>query len=164
MPHQYTIQGRLETRALRYEGETLHLPQLFSSNMAVCGAPASRMHGMFPRFKGSPAFLFFHLLSAAHGQNHRLIFQNVFLACTRLYHHHCLTSSLYNSRPSVTPMIPSSLTSQTHTLHSLFTTYPTPHPRPACKLTIMYDIFPYLMFCCSSAPFNPIRSVVCFMD
>lgn len=137
--------------------------------MAVCGAPVSRMHGTFPRFKGSPAFsFFFHLLSAAHGQNHRLIFQNMFLACTRLYHHHCLPSSLHNSPPSLTPMIPSSPTSQTHThtpfpVHHL-STPPTPHPRRACKLTIMYDIFPYLMFCCSSAPFNPIRSVVCFMD
>lgn len=73
------MRGGVETRALRCEAGTVHLPQLFSANMAVCRAPAPQMHETSPRFKGSPA-PFFHLFAPAHGQNHRLIFQNMFLA------------------------------------------------------------------------------------
>lgn len=148
--------------------ETLHLPQLFSTNMAVCAAPASQIQGTFPRFKGSPAF--FHLCAPAHGQNHRLIFQNMFLACT--------PPTPLLSVPPLPPLLqwsPPPLRSfLTHAAHSLFTTYSPllstpPPPRkpvclPACLLAKMCDIFPYLKFCCSTALFNPITSAVCFMD
>lgn len=110
---------------------------------------------------------FFHLCAPAHGQNHRLIFQNMFRACTPL------SPPLLSMPPSFAPVILLPPTSSlSHTAHSLFTTYTplyfphtSPPPNlPACLLAQMCDIFPYLMFCCSSAPFKPITSVVCFMD
>lgn len=122
--------------------ETLHLPQLFSTNMAVCAPPASQIQGTFPRFKGSPAF--FHLCAPAHGQNHRLIFQNMFLACTPTPPSSHLPASLYTSPPSfasVMPPPPPNLhpptppaSSLTHAAHSLFTTYSplAPAPTPTC--------------------------------
>lgn len=84
--------------------------------------------------------------------------------------------SLYASPPSFAPMIPppptSSLTHSPFPVHHLFSSIlpPTSNPPnlpaclPACLLAEMCDIFPYLMFCCSSAPLNPITSAVCFMD
>lgn len=155
--------------------ETLHLPQLFSTNMAVCALPASQIQGTFPRFKGSPAF--FHLCAPAHGQNHRLIFQNMFLAPPlfpsprfSLY----LPSLLcLNDAPH--PPISTHPHPQHHLSHMqpipcspLILLSPPPQPQPACLpaclLAKMCDIFPYLKFCCSTALFNPITSAVCFMD
>ena len=123
-----------------------------------------------------PFFFFFHLCAPAHGQNHGLIFQNMFLACTPppppLYTSPSLLPCPHDSPPPPQHHL-------SHAAHSLFTTYsppttaaatttiqpPHPHPNlPACLLAEMCDVFPYLMFCCSSAPFNPITSAVCFMD
>lgn len=138
--------------------ETLHLPQLFSTNMAVCAPPASQIQGTFPRFKGSPAF--FHLCAPAHGQNHRLIFQNMFLACTPTPPSSHLPSSLYTSPPSFASMMPPTPQSPpTHTpsiishtcspfpVHHLFSSRPRPNPNlpaspPACspKCVIFFHI------------------------
>lgn len=138
--------------------ETLHLPQLFSTNMAVCALPASQIQGTFPRFKGSPAF--FHLCAPAHGQNHRLIFQNMFLACTPTPPSSHLPASLYTSPPSFASMMPPTPQSPpTHTpsiishtcspfpVHHLFSSRPRPNPNlpaspPACspKCVIFFHI------------------------
>lgn len=147
-------------RALRCEAGTLHLPQLFSANMAVCRAPAPPMDETFPRFKGSPApFFFFHLSAPAHGQNHRLIFQNMFLACaptTAAQPPPPLLS--LSSLPPLPPRLPPlHHLPLSHTAHSLFTTY-FPlfihHPPKPNLPAEMYDFFfsPYLFFSASVLP------------
>lgn len=150
------------------ERETSHLPQLFSANMAVRAAPASGMHGTFPRFKGPPSlpcFFFFspHLRAPAHGQHRGLIFQNMFLART--------PPSTITPLPPLPPRSPSSQPSSlSRTAHSLFTTYfppfhstpPKPPCLPACPPAcspkcVMFFFFLFFSFhiSCFAAPLLP---------
>ena len=126
--------------------ETLHLPQLFSTNMAVCATLASQIQGTFPCFKGFPG-VFFHLCAPAHGQKHELIFQNMFLAC----------------KPPPLSSAPLPLSHMQPVPCSPLTPLSSPHPQLACSSKYV-KYFPYLVLCCSTALSSPITRAVCFMD
>lgn len=122
----------METRALRCEGVT-------RCTCPSCSPPTWPSVQILPHeyrehsLASKVPLLFFHLCAPAHGQNHGLIFQNMFLARTP-------PSSLYASllMPLWSPPPTSSLTHSPFPVHHLFSPLlSSPHPTPnmpACLL------------------------------